>query len=213
MSRRAVERAARQRFILDAARALFEEKGVEHTSMDDIAASAEYTRRTLYTYFASRDDICLRVHVEDMARRWELQKHVLEGVEGAPTRIEVWAQTLYAYWKGNPHSMRMEQYWDFHGIEPDRIGVDVFARFQALNEELADELRRIFRDGVREGSLRPDLPVDVSISQFLYSLRAVLARALSSSYSFAEIDPDEYVRLFLELYCRGIRNENEGQES
>ena len=213
MSRRTAERDTRRRFILDAARALFEESGIESTSMDDIAAAAEYTRRTLYAYFKSRDDICLRVHLEDMARRWELQKRALAGVESGPARITVWAETLYAFWKEHPHSMRMEQYWDFHGVEPDRISEEIFRGFEALNDDLADGLRKIFHDGIEDGSLRPDLPVDACVSQFVYSLRAVLGRALSPSYSFADIDPDEYVRHWLEQYRRSVRNEARRTES
>ncbi len=204
MSRREAERETRRRFILDAARALFEERGIEGTRMEDIAAAAEYTRRTLYAYFRSRDDICLQVHLDDLSRRWEQQKEALAEVEGGLARIEIWAEVLYAFWEENPHSMRMEQYWDFHGIDPDRISADVFRRFEALNDELAAGLREIFRSGIEDGSLRPDLPVDICISQFLYSLRAVLGRALSSGYTFVDFDPGEYVRHYLDLYRRSI---------
>lgn len=205
MSRLAVERETRQRFILEAARALFAEKGIESTSMDDIAAAAEYTRRTLYAYFPSRDDICLRIHLEDLERRWELQREALVGVAGGPARLVAWAETLYAFWREHPHSMRLEQYWDFHGIDPEKIDAEVFARFESLNDELADALREVFGEGIADGSLRDDLEADACISQFLYSLRAVLGRALSPGYSFADIDPDRYVRHFLELFCRGIQ--------
>ena len=212
MTRRTAEREARQRFILESARVLFREKGIEATRMDDIAGAAEYTRRTLYAYFRSRDDICLRIHLEDMAQRWERQKEALAGVEGAWPRILTWADTLYRHWKENPHSMRMEQYWDFHGIERNRISDEVFDRFEALNGKLAEALREIFREGVEDGSFRPDLSVDACISQFLYSVRAVLGRALSSSYSFADFEPDRYVNHYLDLYGRGILNPNRGTE-
>ena len=207
LSRRTAERRARQAFILDAARALFAEKGVENTSMDDIAAAAEYTRRTLYAYFQSRDDICLRVHLEDVVRRWELQKQALAGTEGGLAKLMVWAQTLYEFWREHPHSMRLEQYWDFHGVQKNRISADVFRRFEALNDELAGGLREIFREGIEDGSVRPDLQVDICISQFLYALRAVLGRSLSPAHSFMNIRPDEYVRHYLDLFSRSIRNE------
>ena len=207
LSRRTAEREARQRFILDAARSVFEEKGVENTNMDDIAAAAGYTRRTLYSYFKSRDDISLRVHLEDVAKRWELQKETLAGIDSGLARVVVWAETLYEFWKKHPHSMRMEQYWDFHGIEKSRISEEIFERFEALNDDLADRLRQIFRGGIEDLSLRPDLHVDVCISQFLYTLRAVLGRALSPAYSFADIQPDRYVRHYLDLFSRSIRND------
>lgn len=43
--------------ILDAAKELFELKGVEATTMDDIAKHADYSKSTIYVYFKSKEDI------------------------------------------------------------------------------------------------------------------------------------------------------------
>lgn len=46
----------RQRFI-EVARQLFARKGVENTTMNDIASASEKGRRTIYTYFKSKREI------------------------------------------------------------------------------------------------------------------------------------------------------------
>lgn len=43
--------------ILSAAKELFEAKGVEKTTMDDIAELADYSKSTIYVYFKSKEDI------------------------------------------------------------------------------------------------------------------------------------------------------------
>ncbi len=43
--------------ILGAAKELFESKGVEKTTMDDIAALADYSKSTIYVYFKSKEEI------------------------------------------------------------------------------------------------------------------------------------------------------------
>lgn len=43
--------------LIDVARQLFAKKGVENTTMNDIAEASKRGRRTLYTYFSSKDDI------------------------------------------------------------------------------------------------------------------------------------------------------------
>ena len=43
--------------ILAAAKELFETKGVESTTMDDIAELADYSKSTIYVYFKSKEDI------------------------------------------------------------------------------------------------------------------------------------------------------------
>ena len=43
--------------LIDVARKLFAQKGVENTTMNDIAIASGFGRRTLYTYFDSKEEI------------------------------------------------------------------------------------------------------------------------------------------------------------
>jgi AcrR family transcriptional regulator len=206
MSRKTLEFHTRQRYVVDAARLLIAEKGIADTSMDDIAAAADYTRRTLYAYFRSRDEILLMVLTEDLKIRWARQQAAMADSETGLDKLTVWAEELYRFSEEHPHSLRLQYFWDFTGIDRSKIGDAAFAAFKAINDDLADGLREIFRLGIADGSLRPDLPVDMCISQFLYSLRAILNRALATTYSFATFDTDTYVYHFMDLFSRGIRN-------
>jgi AcrR family transcriptional regulator len=47
--------------LVDVARKLFAEKGFENTTMNDIALASQKGRRTLYTYFKSKEDIYFAV--------------------------------------------------------------------------------------------------------------------------------------------------------
>ena len=47
--------------LVDVARQLFAKKGVDDTTMNDIAVASKKGRRTLYTYFKSKEDIDLAV--------------------------------------------------------------------------------------------------------------------------------------------------------
>ena len=46
----------REKFI-EVARQLFARKGIENTTMNDIASASDKGRRTIYTYFKSKRDI------------------------------------------------------------------------------------------------------------------------------------------------------------
>ena len=209
MSRKTMERRNRQRFILDAARRLIAEKGIEETSMEDIAAAVEYTRRTLYAYFKSRDEIYLMIFVDDLNARWAEQKRALTATSKGLDKIRLWGESLYNYSRAHPYSMPLHIYWDFKGINRDRVSPEVFAAFVAINDDLAAGLREIFNLGVNDGSLRPDLQIDTCISHFLYCLRSVIHRAQTPSYSFTRVEPDEFVKQYIELFLRGIQNEKE----
>ena len=47
--------------LVDVARQLFAKMGVENTTMNDIALTSKKGRRTLYTYFKSKEDIYMAV--------------------------------------------------------------------------------------------------------------------------------------------------------
>ncbi|MBN1213106.1 MAG: TetR/AcrR family transcriptional regulator [candidate division Zixibacteria bacterium] len=209
MTRKTMERQTRQQYIIDAARRLLAEKGIEDTSMEDIAAAVEYTRRTLYAYFKSRDEIYLMILVEDLKSRWAEQKKALTAASRGLDKIRIWGESLYDYSREHPHSMPMQIYWDFKGIDRDRVSPEVFAAFETINEELAAGLREIFTLGINDGSLRPDLQIDMAIGQFVYSLRSIINRALTPTYSFTRIEPDKYVEHYLGLFLRGIQNKKE----
>ena len=47
--------------LVDVARQLFAKNGVDDTTMNDIAVASKKGRRTLYTYFKSKEDIYMAV--------------------------------------------------------------------------------------------------------------------------------------------------------
>lgn len=70
------EKMMREEDIVSAAEKLFYERGFEQTSMDDIAVRAEFTKRTVYQYFASKQDLYYAVVLRGM-------RHLLENVKDA----------------------------------------------------------------------------------------------------------------------------------
>lgn len=61
--------------LIDVARQLFVRKGVENTTMNDIATASDRGRRTLYTYFTSKNEIYQAVIDSEIAKiRYELDR-------------------------------------------------------------------------------------------------------------------------------------------
>ena len=79
-------------------------------------------------------------------QRWRLQKEAIESVDTGLGKILKWAEVLYEYAQNNPQSMRLQRYWDHRGVKRDRVSTEAFARFKAINDELAEGLRRISRN-------------------------------------------------------------------
>ena len=209
MIRKDAEREARQRFIVEATRRLLAKRDLVEVTMDDIAAAAEYSRRTLYRYFECRDEIYLLILIDDLRRRWAEQQTALAKTPGGLAKILIWAEVLFEFSRRNPEALKLQMYWDYRGIDSYKMPKGIFAEFEGINTELADGLREIFSLGVEDGSLRPGLDIDMCISQFLYTFRVVIHRALSPGYTFATFAPDDYVQHYLELFREAIRTRKE----
>ena len=63
--------------LIDAARQVFARKGIERTTMNDIATASKKGRRTLYMYFKNKEEISTIVIENEMERLYEM----LEAVE------------------------------------------------------------------------------------------------------------------------------------
>jgi len=198
------ERRIRREHILEAAKKLFEKQGVEETSMEEIARAAEYTRRTLYAYFQNRDEIRLAIFTDALAVRWAMQQEAMELAESGLDKVLAWGEAFSRFARRQPHALRLQVFWDYRGIDRRRLDQALFDAFSRINDEIIAGLRAAFRLGIDDGSLRPDLPVDMTISQYTYSLRTTLNKALFPAFSFARFDPDDYLRHYFLLLTRGI---------
>ena len=67
-ARSEAEKSDRRQAILDAAEKLVEETGVEHLSMNVLAARANVAKGTLYLYFATKEELLLALYVLRLAR-------------------------------------------------------------------------------------------------------------------------------------------------
>jgi AcrR family transcriptional regulator len=88
-ARKAEDKQLRRRAILDAARALFAERGWSGFAMADVAASTGLAKGTLYLYWPTKEELLLSV-LEELLWQW------LDEVDGRldETRVPVGARKL-----------------------------------------------------------------------------------------------------------------------
>jgi AcrR family transcriptional regulator len=194
----------RRQRLMDAARILYAESGVENTTMNDVARAAGCTRRTLYAYFESWEDLMSQVFVENLTRRWLFQQEAMAGGNNGLDRIRRWAQAYFAFARDNPEAIHLEMFRDYRGIEPSDHGKVARKRHEEAIEPLLTRMTTIFTEGQADGSIRPDLDGMTTLSHFAFSLRAVMNRVLSSGDHLVAFDTDNFVNSFIELFLRGI---------
>lgn len=197
-------RQTRRRRILVAARQLAADLGIENTRMHDIARQAKCTRRTLYAYFLSWDDLFLQVYLEDLADRWQYQKAAMAEVDTGLAKLRRWGESYFAYSQLHPQSLRLQFFWDFRGFPSERISDDARATLEEVMEPLVASMRDTLLVGQKDGSIRLDLDPDTILGQYAYTLRAIMNRVIFPAYSFAEFQPAAFVENYLDLFLNSI---------
>lgn len=133
---------ARRQHVLDAARAVFFELGLEGTSIREIAQRAGYTPGAIYSYFASKEDVYAALLGESLER---LNAAVQEALAPTPhpddrhdarRQLQLAAQAFFSFYADNPRDLDLGFYL-FQGMQP-----------RGLTSELDEQLNRRLRDAL-----------------------------------------------------------------
>ncbi len=134
--------------LVEVARELFARQGMDATTMNDIATASGKGRRTLYTYFRSKEDIYYAVIENELERLSDCLDEVA-GMEILPEQKVV--QLIYTHLKmiketvARNGSLRAEFFRNIWMVEKVR---------RAFDEEEIAILRRILQEGVENNSFK-----------------------------------------------------------
>lgn len=201
LSRKEKEYKFRRNIILESAEELFNEKGFENVSMDEIAQRADFSRQTLYSYFENRDELFIIVFLKQCLNRWKfLNQEVSRGKTGYE-KLKLMGEAYYAYFSERPEELKFCLYWDYRGINEENIRKDIIKEFDEPDQEEIKRYNAIFKQGVDDKSIKPDLNYCLIGALFMNILRMVLHQVINLKYL-----PEKYYFDFLDYFLEGIRN-------
>lgn len=161
--RKRQEKEIRRKDIIDAAERVFFSKGYESTSMDEVAKEAEFSKRTVYVYFSSKEQI----YFEIMIRGYRLLiKMIEDSFKANPSRnaLDELRDIFFTFWKfsrSDPEYFKAIMEYETrdsdgrHGVEDESK-----AECYRLGEVIFGYLFRTLKKGVAEGTLRGGLDTE-----------------------------------------------------
>lgn len=177
MGRRKKEpRSVHRENIASAASALFMERGIAATSMDDIAKAAGYSKATLYVYFENKEEIVGILTLNSMKKLYDYIVSALEEQEGTKARYDLICKGLVRYQEEFPFYFKMVL---------DKINVD-FENCDCLpeeketyrvGEEINEKIKDFLLSGMEKGDLRSDLEMMPVIFNFWGMLSGIIQLA------------------------------------
>ena len=160
--RKEKEKRIRRNDIIDAAERIIAVKGYQLTTMDDIAAESEFSKRTVYIYFNSKEQL----YFEIMVRGYKILSRMIEEslLDGKADdhlkRIKQIGITLYRFKEEYPDYFKAIM--TYENGEKDFInGVTDESREECylLGEEIFGYLTKEIADGISGGAIRRELDV------------------------------------------------------
>lgn len=177
MGRRKKEpRSVHRENIASAASALFMERGIAATSMDDIAKAAGYSKATLYVYFENKEEIVGILTLNSMKKLYGYIVSALEQEESTKARYDLICKGLVRYQEEFPFYFKMVL---------DKINVDFEScdflpeekETYQVGEEINEKIKDFLLSGIEKGDLRSDLEMMPAIFNFWGMLSGIIQLA------------------------------------
>jgi AcrR family transcriptional regulator len=161
--------------IIDTSVKVFLEKGLFKTSMDDIAKEAGLTRRTLYRYFDTKEDLAFEASIILLSDWNSYHNTIFTNLKGdGMARFDYFLKKLMDYMESRINVMKFIGEFDFYFQDDVDKGPcsDSLERFGNIILESDVLLTNLILTGIEDGSIRKDIDVKLivaTISNVLWS--------------------------------------------
>ncbi len=205
-SKREANKAQKKEAFLDAAEKLFMEKGFENTSIDEVAKNAGLTKRTLYQYFQSKEDLFCAVALKG-ARLLSIDAFAaLERGQNAREKIHMINLAHLSFYKEHPGLFQILNY-----LPANQQNIETSPHYQEMkqiNAARMESLGPLMAAAASDGSINPNLDIKKAIFFGIFSAFSLLYTAAFSGKGFWQslsIDEDEFLRFSFDLFSDALK--------
>ncbi len=155
--------------ILDVAENLFVKNGYRKTSMDDIAAEAQFSKATIYRYFDGKLDILIRIVKDSMNEYSDKMTNIIKENISAEQKIKKIIHSILSYFQKKKNLARvflverdlMKKFVSvekgghfFHHLKKKKVPEDL----EVLFEDIFNQMCRVIKEGISSGEFRKTDP-------------------------------------------------------
>ncbi len=150
------EKERKRKEIIDVAEKLFFQEGFEETSMDEIAKKSEFSKRTVYKYFGSKEEL----FVEIALRGIELfQKVIVESAKDQKTgfdKLRAIADSIVNLKRINKNYAKVVFYFLTQSINKDKPAEGI-KNCKKLMLKIRELINQFMIEGINDGSIKKDI--------------------------------------------------------
>ena len=193
--------ATRQR-ILETALHVFAERSIDAVSITDIAREAGLGSATVYRLFDKKPDLVLAVSA------WAWKQYTNKAVRNREhTELNAAAVLLYYLdsfidqYRNNRDLLRFNQFFNVY-VKREGIPPEAMKPFKDVIEYVADRFHQNYLRGMKDGTLRTDIPEEKMFSATLHLMLAAVTRYAGGLVYEIGVDPEEELELLKKMLMR-----------
>jgi AcrR family transcriptional regulator len=157
MSRQERERVLLVQTVTQHAEDLFRQNGYENTTIDTLAANSEYTKRTIYRYFAGKEDLYFAVMLKGHMQLLEsIQAEIKKGRTGHE-KITIAYRATFDFFNDNGWLFDLIAHLQSIKSKKDPAELPYFEKYSGCIELIHKEIVTLFIAANNDKSIRTDL--------------------------------------------------------
>jgi AcrR family transcriptional regulator len=171
-------RERQRRRILDAAWALFDERGVDRVTMAEITLASGVQPSTMYQYFSNKDDIVWATLRELMQEVSERAKQKIQNAANAMSRLTALLDFMADELSSHTVKVRFMAQFDAlyaHDWPAERL----MTLESQINPQGFHVFAELIREGMADGSMRSDLDPDLTMHAVMNAIIGAQRRLAS----------------------------------
>jgi AcrR family transcriptional regulator len=191
-------RERQRRRILEAARKLFDLRGIDRVTMADIVSETGLRASTIYQYFSNKDDIVWAILGEVMADSAVRAKEATETPKTALAKITALLELMAEQLTNDQGKVRFLAQFD--AVYARDWPADRLLTLEAqISPQGFQYFGTLIREGIADGSLRPDLDPELTLHAVINAVVGA-QRRLASLGTRVELEYGQPIdRLFREM--------------
>lgn len=187
--------------IIEAGRDRFYAMGFSKVTMDELVGELGISKKTMYKYFSSKDDLI------DAITEWQMIRAVGKVKEIVDSRID-FIEKMHNLWAfiGETYSRMSKQYHD----DMRRFRPDLWQRIEEFRRtHLIENAGKLIEEGIKRGVFRKDVNKEILVLLYVSAIQGVMNPEILVQHSFSA---EEAFKTILRVIFDGILTDQVREE-
>jgi len=197
------EKEQRRNAIIDAAESIIFRDGFHDASMEQVAAEAELSKATVYSYFKNKEELYFAIFMRGHDLLFEIVDKEIENIDSTDSALRAFIKSFMIFKKKHPDYFAALFYFSTNRIEFNK-DTDEARCHKEKDEKYLQKWVNLVEKGKRENLIRPDLnPISTVMIIWLQlvgmlKIYSVIADEIKEDLNLSEDEIfDEYYNLVL----------------